>query len=122
MADQIVWVDIPVLDLDRAIGFYSAVLGAEVKKQEYPGFAIGLLPGAEGDVSGCLCTPDQTDERPSSSGLLIYFNAQGRLDEAVAAVETGGGKVLQAKHQIGPHGFRAVVVDSEGNRIALHSR
>jgi predicted enzyme related to lactoylglutathione lyase len=122
MANQIVWVDIPVLDLDRAIAFYSAVLGAEVKKQEYPGFAIGLLPGDEGDVGGCLCTPDQTDERPSSSGLLIYLNAEGRLDEAIAAVETGGGKVLQTKHQIGPHGFRAVVLDSEGNRIALHSR
>ena len=45
VANQIVWVDIPVLDLDRAMRFYSAVLGGEVTKQEYPGMAIGLLPG-----------------------------------------------------------------------------
>jgi predicted enzyme related to lactoylglutathione lyase len=53
---------------------------------------------------------------------LLYFNCQGRLDEAVAAVGPNGGKVLQPKHPIGPYGFRAVVLDSEGNRIALHSK
>jgi predicted enzyme related to lactoylglutathione lyase len=121
MANQVVWVDIPVLDLDRAIRFYSSVLGAEVKKQEYPAFAIGLLPCNEGDVAGCLHLPEQDDNQPTARGILIYLNAQGRLDDAISAVETGGGKVLQAKHPIGPHGFRAVVLDSEGNRIALHS-
>ena len=50
--------------------------------------------------------------------MLVYLNAQGRLDEAIAAVESSGGKVLQPKHQIGPYGFRAVVLDSEGNRVA----
>jgi uncharacterized protein len=119
MANQVVWVDIPVVDLDRAVRFYSAVLGSEVKKQEYPGMTIGLLPGAEKEVSGCLFTKD--DEKPSATGLLIYLNAQGRLDQAVAAVEANGGKVILPKQPIGPHGFRAVVLDSEGNRIALHS-
>jgi hypothetical protein len=33
-----------------------------------------------------------------------------------------GGKILNAKHQIGPYGFRAVIQDSEGNQIALHSK
>ena len=121
MANQIVWVDIPVLDLDRAIRFYSAVLGAEVTKQEYPGMTIALLPDADsGDVSGCLFTQD--DEKPSDRGLLVYLNAQGRLDEAVSAVEPSGGKVLKPRHAIGPHGYRAVILDSEGNRLALHSR
>ena len=121
MANQIVWVDIPVTDLERAIRFYSAVLGTPVVKQEYPGMVIGLLPGSdENDVSGCLYCSDK--DRPSDKGPLVYLNCQGRLDEAVAAVPAGGGKVLQPKHAIGPHGFRAVVLDSEGNRIALHSR
>jgi predicted enzyme related to lactoylglutathione lyase len=120
MANQIVWVDIPVIDLDRAVRFYSAVLDSEVKKQEYPGMVIGLLPGSDPDVSGCLFKKE--DERPSATGLLIYLNAQGRLDEAIAAVEPNGGKVVQPKHQIGPYGFRAVILDSEGNRVALHSR
>ena len=120
MANSVVWVDIPVLNLDRAIHFYSAVLGTQIQKQEYPGMSIGLLPGAEDSVSGCLFTKD--DEKPSDNGPLIYLNAQGRLDEAIAAIAPNGGKVLQPKHPIGPHGFRAVLLDSEGNRIALHSK
>jgi len=119
VANQIVWVDVPVIDLDRAIGFYSAVLGAPVKKQEYPGMSMGLLPGSDPDVTGCLHSSD--DVKPSDHGPLLYFNCQGRLDEAVTAVSANGGKVLMPKHQIGPYGFRAVVLDSEGNRIALHS-
>jgi predicted enzyme related to lactoylglutathione lyase len=122
VANQIVWVDIPVLDLGRAIGFYSAVLGSPVQKQDYPGMSIGLLPGGDGDdvVSGCLFT--KADEKPSDKGILVYLNAQGRLDQAVAAVAANGGKVLQPVHPIGPHGFRAIILDSEGNRVALHSR
>jgi predicted enzyme related to lactoylglutathione lyase len=52
---------------------------------------------------------------------MIYLNANGRLDDALAKVDANGGKVIQPKHQIGPFGFRAIVLDSEGNRIALHS-
>jgi hypothetical protein len=119
MANQFVWVDIPVLNIDRAIAFYSAVLDAPVSKQEYPGFMLGLLPGAGGEVSGCLYV-SETD-KPSDAGPLIYLNCSGRLAEAAAAVTATGGTIIQDVHQIGPHGYRAVVKDTEGNRIALHS-
>lgn len=119
MAHQVVWCDIPVVDLDRAIRFYSAVLGASIKKEEFPGMAMAVLPHEGNDVGGCLVS--HPDNKPSDHGPLLYFNAQGRLDQAIAAVAANGGKVLQPKHAIGPYGFRAVVLDSEGNRVALHS-
>ena len=119
MSNTVVWVDIPVLDLDRALKFYSAVLGKAVKKEEFPGMSIGLFPHEKDDVGGCLFT--KAEEKPSATGPLLYLNAQGRLDQAIAAVEANGGKVVQPKHQIGPHGYRAVILDSEGNRLALHS-
>ena len=120
VANQVVWVDIPVLDLDRAITFYSAVLNGVVERQEFGEMKFAVLPHADTNVSGCLFM--KTDEAPSKTGMLVYFNAQGRLDEAVAAVSANGGTVLIPPHSIGPHGFRAVVLDSEGNRIALHSK
>jgi predicted enzyme related to lactoylglutathione lyase len=119
MANQIVWCDIPVVDLDRAIKFYSAVLGQPVKKQEFPEMTIGLLPHNDGDVGACLFT--SIDENPSEKGMMIYLNANGRLDNAIEAVVPNGGKIVKPKHPIGPFGFRAVVIDSEGNRVALHS-
>jgi uncharacterized protein len=119
MANQIVWCDIPILDLERAIRFYSAVLGSEVQKKQLSGTTIGILPHNDGEVGACLV--NSTDDKPSDHGLMIYLNANGRLDEAVAAVVSHGGKVLKPKHAIGPYGSRAVILDSEGNRVALHS-
>ncbi len=119
MLNQIVWCDIPVTNLDRAIRFYTAVLGTPVTKESFPGMTFGLLPHANDSVSGCLV--ETTEVKPSANGPLIYLNCAGRLDIALATIELNGGKILKPKHQIGGHGFRAVVLDSEGNRIALHS-
>ncbi|SPE60725.1 Glyoxalase/bleomycin resistance protein/dioxygenase [Verrucomicrobia bacterium] len=122
MPNQVVWFDMPVQNLDRAVTFYSAVLGAPVTKQQFQNMSFAVLPHQGEEVSGCL-TPgcDGDGAKPSQDGALLYFNCQGRLDAAIAAVEPSGGRVLQAKHPIGPYGFRSVVLDSEGNRIALHS-
>lgn len=118
MANPIVWCDIPVLDLDRAVRFYTAVLGQDVKKHENAGVVMGVLPHDDGEVGGCLLS---SDAKPADQGVMIYLNVDGRLDDAIGAAAAHGGKVVQPKHQIGPFGFRAIVIDSEGNRIALHS-
>ncbi len=116
------WTDIPVIDLDRAITFYSAVLGAPVAKEEgQPGVHFGLLPD-EDTASGCSgCLTTTGDNKPSMNGPLIYLSVEGRLDAAIAAVELHGGRIMQSRHAIGSYGYRAVIIDSEGNRIALHS-
>lgn len=119
MPNQVVWFDIPVRDLDRAIRFYSALLGQPVQREESPGKAVGVLPHADHEVGGCLFVDDENP--PSPHGPLLYLNCQGRLDEALAAAGEHGGQVVRPKHSIGPYGYRAVILDSEGNRIALHS-
>jgi len=113
------WVDIPVTNLNRAIKFYSAVLGAKVKKASIPGFEFGLLPHYQTKVSGCLVK--LKDNKPSKKGPMIYLSVGKNHDRAEKAVIKHRGKILHKKHQIGPHGFRSIIVDSEGNRLALHS-
>jgi len=115
MANRVVWFDIPVEDLSRASDFYSKVL--DISVQEAHGVAI--LEHSGNDVAGCLFKSD--DEKPSDHGSLLYFNVSGRLDAAIETVEQCGGQILKVKEQIGEHGYRAIVLDSEGNRIALHS-
>ena len=57
-----------------------------------------------------------------ASVKLAYLELmQPSLEQAIGATEANGGKVLQPRHAVGPYGFRALVLDSEGNRIALHS-
>jgi uncharacterized protein len=123
-ADTLCWTDIPVTNLDRAVKFYSAVLGKEVRRFSDGGAEYGLLAHEEQSASGCLCVRSDSggvDNRPSANGPLIYLLVEGRLDDAVEAARQNGGKVLRARQQIGEHGFRAVIIDSEGNRIALHT-
>ena len=118
--NTICWADIPVTDLDRAITFYSAVLGKEVVKQSAgPNCEFGLLPHTEDNVAGCLAKME--DNKPSQTGPLLYLSVEGRLAEAADIARKNGGQVLVEPHPIGPHGHRAVIVDTEGNRIALHS-
>jgi len=123
-ADTLCWTDIPVTNLDRAIKFYSAVLGKEVRRLSESRMEYGLLPHEEQNASGCLVVRGDSggvDNRPSANGPLIYLSVEGRLDEAVETARKNGGKVLRARQKIGERGFRAVIIDSEGNRIALHT-
>src|SRR5437870_11642596 len=96
-ANTLCWTDIPVTNLDRAIKFYSAVLGNEVSKISEGGFEYGLLPHEEQNASGCLCVVSDsagTDAKPSQSGPFIYLSVEGRLDDAANAVKSNGGTLL----------------------------
>ncbi len=116
MAHNIVWFDIPVIDFERAQRFYTAVLNAEVE-EDHP--QVGVFPHREGEVSGCIYLNE--DDKPGENGPLLYLNVNGRLDEAIEQTRQHGGRVVKERHQIGPYGHRAIILDSEGNRIALHS-
>ena len=116
--NRVVWVDIPVTDLERASAFYRKVLAIKVDTMEFGGFKIAILDHQDGN-GGCLIP--SPDVPVSDHGILIYHNVDGRIRAAVAEVQGAGGSVLDDVHPIGPHGFRAIIRDSEGNRVALHS-
>jgi uncharacterized protein len=115
--NRVVWFDLPVADLDRAGAFYQAVLGVKVHKEKFGDVAFCVIEHEQGN-GGCLIVDPA---KVSPGGPLMYMNVEGRMRDAVASVPRLGGKLLEDVHAIGPHGFRAIVLDSEGNRIALHS-
>lgn len=115
--NRAVWFDVPTADLDRAAAFYAAVLAIRVTKQTIGDFKFCVLDHEDGN-GGCLVV---NPTEVGTSGVMIYLNVDGRIREAVREVDRLGGEVVTDVHSIGPHGFRAVVLDSEGNRIALHS-
>ncbi len=115
--NRLVWFDLPVADVDRAAEFYARVLGVSVPVEQYEEQRFAVIDHGPGN-GGCLIPmPEQAGR---DSGLLIYFNAEGRIREAVAEARKGG-EVLSDVTGIGPHGFRAIIRDSEGNRVALHA-
>lgn len=116
--NRAVWFDIPVANLERATAFYATVLNINVDIVDADGFKFAVLEHSDGN-GGCL-VPNES-EISSTHGIMVYLNVDGRIHDAVSKVDSNGGKIIKPTHAIGPHGFRAIVCDSEGNRIVLHS-
>ena len=118
--NTVCWADIPAINLERAVKFYTAVLGTTVQRVQENGFEFGLLPHENDNVSGCL----STEGKPSMDGPLVYLDVgtAQKINLAIKAVEENGGKILMQPMQMGPYGTRAIIVDSEGNRIALYHK
>jgi uncharacterized protein len=118
------WFEIPVLDLERAIRFYETVFEVNVGRMELGGEQMAFFPWIEksmGAGGGLVFHPGKY--KPSADGVLIYFTAfSGDVATELGRVEAAGGKVLEPKRQITPEiGYMGVCLDSEGNRIAIHS-
>lgn len=116
------WVEIPVADMDRAKTFYETVFQFEINVMDFGGLLMGWFPN-RGDALGATGTLiKQESYVPSQEGALVYFGSDD-LQNELDRVEAAGGKIYRAKTQISPdHGYMGVFIDSEGNRIALHSK
>jgi predicted enzyme related to lactoylglutathione lyase len=112
--------EISVEDFDRAKEFYEKILGIEITEMNVLNTQIGMFPIKEYLNWGCISKCDQ--HRPSKDGTLIYLNADNDLAGMLEKVKSAGGEILTPKTKLNDQfGFLAVFLDTEGNRIALHS-
>jgi hypothetical protein len=118
MKNPVVYFEIPVSDLDRAIAFYSAVFGCEFERVEIDGNVMANFPAFD-EVNGITGALAQGDSYvPGKQGSRIYFRVAS-IDETLNSVERAEGRVLYPKTSIGEYGWVAEFEDSEGNCIAL---
>jgi len=114
------WFEIPVNDMARAKKFYNAVFGHELIDMNMPNMEMAAFPWVDdAPNSGGGLVKSQGYE-PSVTGTVVYFSCEDASVELVKAVKSGG-KVLVPKTSIGEYGFIALFIDTEGNRIGLHS-
>ena len=116
------WVEIPVGDMTRAKAFYEAVLQKELQLLNFgEGFSMAMIPSEERALGGAL-VEHKDFYTTGSQGPLIYLNGGEDLQPMLDRAEKAGAKVIIAKRQISPeYGYMAVIEDSEGNRIGMHS-
>lgn len=113
-------VEIPTDSFQRAVKFYQSILGVSIEQLDMQGTKMGLFPSENGSVNVALIYG--SDYKPSNSGALIYLNGGDDLQFILDKVKVNGGKVLIEKTEIDPeNGFFATFVDSEGNKVGLHS-
>ncbi len=119
------WFEIPVTDMERAIKFYSDVFSVELHRNKLGDLDMAWFPYDEKGL-GCQGSLVYNPEfyKPSDQGSLLYFTPRsGDLAIELGRVEAAGGKVLMPKKQISEDiGYMGLFLDSEGNRIAIHSR
>ena len=122
------WFEIPVHDMTRAVAFYNKVFQVTISVHDMGALIMGWFPFAEDQnrpgAAGSLVKHPEAYKPSSDQGVLVYFNSRtGNLDDELARVEEAGGTILQQKTQISEeYGYMALFLDSEGNRVALHSQ
>jgi predicted enzyme related to lactoylglutathione lyase len=124
MTNAISWFEIPTADIDRAQRFYETIFGCTMMPMEFPNFKMRMFPiESPMHVGGALVnTPQPFYNISSTDGPLIYLNANPDVQIVLDKIEEAGGKIVVPKTQISPeYGYMAVFIDTEGNRIALHS-
>jgi predicted enzyme related to lactoylglutathione lyase len=122
-AHAINWFEIPVSEFDRAKKFYETIFEYQMPENQMGPARMGFLlyDFMSGGRGGAIVhNPDFYT--PSKNGSLIYLNCEPDLQLVLAKVEEAGGKITKQKAEVGPNlGFWALIEDTEGNRVALHS-
>lgn len=115
------WFEIPATDFDRAVRFYSEIYAFDMPTRDMGHIQMGFFQHEPGTgtggavVSGEGCTPSQ-------DGSKLYLNGGTDLLTVLNRVEAAGGTIVAGKKQVALEiGYIAIIVDTEGNRIYLHS-
>ncbi|NTV10397.1 MAG: VOC family protein [Zoogloea sp.] len=120
MNNPVGWFEIYVQDMPRAKAFYEAVFGQALSKLENTDLEMWAFPmqmegtGAAGALVKLECVPS------GGNSILVYFMCEDCAVEAAKAAQAGG-KVVKEKFSIGEYGHIALLTDTEGNMIGLHS-
>lgn len=114
------WFEIPVTDFARAKAFYETVLGISIAPMAMGPTMMGMLSTDPEAVGGAIVQGE--GGVPSQNGTMVYLNGGDDLAPLLARVAQAGGQVVVPKTEIGSDfGFFAHFVDTEGNKVGLHS-
>ena len=116
------WFEIPVADFDRAKKFYSAIYDYDMPVMDMGPVKMGILlhHRDNGGIGGAIVCGEMYT--PSKQGSRVYLNAGNDLTTVLDRVEGAGGKMVMGKSFLGEGmGYIALIEDTEGNYVSLHS-
>jgi len=121
--NAISWFEIPTTDINRAQKFYEAIFGICMIPMDTPQIQMRMFPiESPMHIGGALVYNSQFYKPSSTDGPMIYLNGNPDVQHVLDKIEAAGGTIAVPKTQISPeYGYMAVFIDTEGNRVALHS-
>jgi predicted enzyme related to lactoylglutathione lyase len=124
MLHAISWFEIPSTDLDRATRFYESIFGVTLMPMDLAQIKMRMFPidNPESGIGGAVVYAEGFYKPSPTDGPLIYLNGNPDVQHILDRVEAAGGSIAVPKTEISPeYGYMAVFIDTEGNRIGLHS-
>ena len=115
------WFEIPAKNIKRSMKFYENIFGIKMEEMEMNGMQMAFFPWKEGSGKANGGLVQSKIHKPSKDGAVIYLNANPKMDKVLAKINKAGGKVVMPKMQTGDFGYMAFFIDTEGNKVALHS-
>ena len=113
------WFEIPSSDFNRAVSFYESIFAQELQKGDFMGTPTAVFAYERPAVSGCILKEE--GHTPSTSGTLVFLNTDGIFDDVLLRVAKAGGKVEKVMELPNGLGRAAHIIDTEGNRVGLHT-
>lgn len=117
------WFEIPVTDIQRAKHFYQVAFSIHMDDMNMGGMEMASFPMemGNGKVGGALVKDGNT--KPASDGVVIYLNANPDMTDVLQRIESEGGQIVMGKTLISEEiGYMAFFIDTEGNKLGLHSQ
>lgn len=124
MNHAISWFEIPTTDISRAQQFYETIFGITMIPMDMPNIKMRMFPidDMQNGIGGALVDSGGFHKPSATDGPLIYLNGNPDVQNVLDKIESAGGKIMVPKTVISPeYGDMAVFIDTEGNRVALHS-
>ncbi len=113
------WFEIPAIQFEQSVAFYNHIYGILMETTTHGDYAMAYFPADKGIGGAIVCGPGSV---PSETGPLIYLNGGSDLNNVLQRVEEAGGRIIMPKTFINKEaGHFAIFIDSEGNKLALHS-
>src|SRR5262245_8847922 len=122
------WFELYVTDFARARRFYETILKTPLQDPQTGSCEEGAKEGCQmamfpfdmaNGVGGSITK--MKDITPGAGGTIVYLNVEGDLDGVLKRIPAAGGSVVRPRFSIGEHGFIALIKDTEGNCVGLHS-
>jgi len=119
----LVWAEIAVSDMNRAIDFYQTNFNVSFTRQTMDEMEMAILDKKSQEDAGIALVKYHM-MTPSMDGATIYLHLSDTLNPLLATLEQAGVKILMAAFPIngGECGYSALFADSEGNKIGLWSK
>ena len=120
LKDYVSWFEIPAINFQQAVDFYNQIYGIDMEKNFDGSYAMAFFPTEKGIGGAIVAGPGSI---PSDSGPLIYLNAGKDMNQILNRIESAGGRIIMPKTMSNEEsGYFAIFLDSEGNKLALHSK